>query len=120
MATDGVTEDRPDWFVEPLEGGVRNGCLNCPDRPNMLPLEAMLGVGFGQCLVVKGDEVVWSEPYNDEGEEDLPRLARFETMALNDPDHDWRAIFDAPLWSGTWQRHGPGEWLLIERGEGFA
>lgn len=108
----------PDWLVPPLEGGVSNGCLNCPSRPNMLPLDAMLGVGFGQCFVSKGDESVWFEDSNDDAE--LPLLERFEAMAAADPDHDWRAVFDAPMWSGTWQRQGEGTWLLIERGEGFA
>lgn len=107
----------PEWLVEPLEGGVSNGCLNCPSRPNMLPLDAMLGVGFGQCMVVKDHDVVWSENVDTE---DYPTLAEFEAMAVADPDHDWRAIFDAPMWSGTWQRQDEGTWLLIERGEGFA
>lgn len=101
-----------------LEGGVSNGCLNCPDRPNMLPLTATLGVGFGMCAVVKDGADVWYEdPHSDD---EYPTLQQFEDMAKADPDHDWRAIFDAPMWSGTWQRQGEGQWMLIERGMGFA
>lgn len=108
----------PTWLVPPLEGGTTNGCLNCPTRPNMLPLDTLLGVGFGQCFVSKDDETVYFEDPNDE--DGPPELATFEAMATFAPDHDWRVTFDAPLWSGTWQRQGDGEWLLIERGEGFA
>ncbi len=40
--------------------------------------------------------------------------------AVADPDHDWRIFKFAPLYDAVYQRHAAGQWVLIERGEGFA
>ncbi len=34
--------------------------------------------------------------------------------------HDWRISFETPLWDGEYQRHGPGQWVLVRKGPGFA
>lgn len=107
----------PDWWIEPLDGGASSGCLNCGGRSSRHELHAQLGVGFGMCVVTKDGMSVWEE--NSEVD-DYPALQEFEDMASQDPDHDWRVVYDAPMWSGTWQRQGDGEWNLIERGIGFA
>lgn len=43
-----------------------------------------------------------------------------EAAALADPDHDWRIVLFGPLHGEVYQRHGPGEWMLVEKNEGFA
>lgn len=106
--------ERPDWWVKPTEAGARSGCLNCPPKPRTLPMNAVLAVGFGMVVVRKGDEVVWS------GDDEHRWIRRYERMAAQDPDHDWRVEFIAPLGEQTYQRHGEREWVLVETGMGFA
>jgi hypothetical protein len=43
-----------------------------------------------------------------------------EKLAAADPDHDWRIVMYSPLHGEVYQRHGPGEWNLVEKNEGFA
>jgi len=109
--------DTATWKREPLDGGVSSGCLNCGGRGSVHPLDGTLGVGFGMCAVTKDDETVWFEGPDTE---EYPTLQQFEDMARQDPEHDWTVSYDAPMWSGVWQRHGEDEWVLVERGEGFA
>ena len=33
---------------------------------------------------------------------------------------DWRIVLHGPLSGRTYQRHGPGRWMLVEKSEGFA
>lgn len=47
-------------------------------------------------------------------------LAEIEECVATDPDHDWRLKVDAPLGDYTYQRHGKGRWVLVEKGVGFA
>lgn len=107
----------PVWLEPALDGPAPSGCLNCPGKPNHLPLGARLGVGFGMCQVTKDNDLVWSEAPDDPAP---PVLSVFEAMAAVDPDHDWRCEFIAPLYEAEYQRHGDGLWVLIRRGEGFA
>lgn len=43
-----------------------------------------------------------------------------EKLAARDPDHDWQIVLLGPLHGEVYQRHGVGEWCLIEKNEGFA
>ena len=97
----------------PISGFI-NPCLNCPPRPETMPLTCPLAIGFGTVTVSKDDEVLWS------GDDEHVWLRRFENKALKDPDHDWRVKILGPIYECTYQRHDKGEWALIERGEGFA
>ena len=47
-------------------------------------------------------------------------FADAEALAAQDPDHDWRIVLHGPLSGRTYQRHGPGQWMLVEKNEGFA
>lgn len=99
--------------------GFRSGCLNCGPQPVTLPLDAYMSVGFGSCTVSEDGIGIY-----DEGQvsdlEDAPRLQKFEDMAKADPDHDWRCAFYGALSEAEYQRHGPENWVLIRKGEGFA
>lgn len=101
----------------PYEGAIHQGCLNCPPVERVAPMNMLIAVGFGYAAVTRGSKVVFREKPNDD---DLHYLEEFEAMAAKDPDHDWRVVLNAPLRSRTYQRHGPGKWVLIESGEGFA
>lgn len=43
-----------------------------------------------------------------------------ENAALADPEHDWRITLFSPLHGETYQRQGDGQWMLVEKNEGFA
>lgn len=47
-------------------------------------------------------------------------VAEAEKLAATDPDHDWRIVLFGPLHGEVYQRHGPGQWMLVEKNEGFA
>jgi hypothetical protein len=98
--------------LAPIEGFQH--CNMCPPRTDTMPLDAPLAIGFGSVSVTKGDECVW------EGDDAATRLRQFEIKARRDPDHDWRVTINGPLYTAVYQRHGDGEWVLVERGEGFA
>lgn len=105
------------WTKEPAyEGVIQRGC-----RFNVMPTRVaqigmVLSVGFGGAYVLKDGAMV----YNECGHKRFWTVRRVEKMAVQDPDHDWRIVMHAPLWSATWQRHGPGHWVMIESGLGFA
>ena len=80
-------------------------------------LSYQLGVGFGMACVTKDGKPVWEERPNTKR---YPRLRRFELMAREDPDHDWRYEHFAPLTNFTVQRQGKNKWIIIDSGIGFA
>ena len=79
----------------------------------------MIAVGFGYAALHKDGAPVWSE---DEAVSDNSMMtgADAEALAVQDPDHDWRIVLYGPLSGRTYQRHGPGQWMLVEKNEGFA
>jgi hypothetical protein len=77
-------------------------------------MNAILAVGFGFVAVTRDGETVWV------GDDEHRWIRRYERMAALDPKHDWQVWFNAPLGDSRYQRHGPGEWVLIEQGRGFA
>jgi hypothetical protein len=102
----------------PVERAEIPGCATFNSRPLTLDLEFVIAVGFGQALVLRDDDQIYSEP-TDPGA-DLWTLQDAEIAALADPDHDWRVVFQAPLSSSVYQRQGAGYWVLVEQGRGFA
>lgn len=105
------------WTKEkPYEGKIHQGCANCPPVTYTAPLTTVVAVGFGSAYISKDGEVVHHEQHGDE----YRTLAEFEEMAKQDPDHDWRLVLYAPLRGREYQRHGDGEWVLIDSNEGFA
>jgi hypothetical protein len=80
-------------------------------------LDMIVAVGFGLAQVTKDDELVFRATI---GDEDFHTLQEFEDYALADPDHDWRVLLDAPLRMREYQRQGPGKWVVVAVGPGFA
>lgn len=89
------------------------------DPPILCPLATKLGVGFGDCYVSRDGVRVWEEPPKVAWSR-LPRLHRFERQAGKESSHDWRVVFSAPLSYAEYQRQGPGRWVLVKTGLGFA
>lgn len=106
-----------DWTKMPGLPGRTNPCANCPPIPATLPLDCWIAVGFGGAGVSRDGASVWNY---SEHEEVAWTVADAEAVAAADPNHDWRIAYYGPLHEEVYQRHGPREWVLIEKGEGFA
>lgn len=105
---------RRKWKKRPPIGHVPNGCLNCPSKPPTLSLRRLLAVGFGMVRLTRCGQEIWS------GDDEHATIQRAENLARKDPRHDWRLEFQAPMWSGVWQRQGKNRWVAIRKGVGFA
>lgn len=95
------------------------GCGTCGPAPRLFPMQSVVAVGFGQAEVLRDGVAVL------DGEESYSRGrpvrgADAEALADKDPDHDWRIRLHGPLSGQTYQRHAPGEWVLVAREAGFA
>lgn len=108
------------WEKKPglAAGGFQSNCLSGGPQPLALPLEAELSVGFGSCTVMKDETCLYQEQPG--ANDDPPRLQQFEDLAKADPDHDWQVNFHGAMSEETYQRHGDGLWVLVEKGIGFA
>lgn len=105
------------------QAGLRSGCLTCGPQPITLHMDAVIAVGFGDARVTRDGELVWSEHRNcDPALEwaDIWTTRQAEEAAAADPDHDWRINFEGPLSNAAYQRHAPEQWVLVEKGMGFA
>lgn len=47
-------------------------------------------------------------------------LAEIEECCAEDPDHDWRLRIGGAMSEYTYQRQGCGQWVLVDKGMGFA
>ncbi len=106
------------WKKLPAIEGKHGGCLNCGVRPSTFEPTMHIAVGFGSAVLTKDGRTVWEE--DQTGETEPIDGAEAERRAARDPDHDWRITLDGPLSGRTYQRHGPGLWVLVEQNMGFA
>lgn len=104
------------WAKLPPITITYSGSITCDPRPVRMPPEGVIAVGFGYAALHKDGEPVWSE---GDTADDMA-CADAEALAAQDPDHDWRVVLHGPLGGRTYQRHGPGEWVLVEMNQGFA
>lgn len=102
--------------MKPIEGG-HGGCLSCGYQYDVLPMEKLIAVGFGFAGVTKNDEEIYTEPY-EEGR--IWTVQDAENIAKQQPDNDWRIHLVAPLSERHYQRQGDNQWVLYEKGMGFA
>lgn len=105
--------------LPPIEGG-HGGCLHCGYQHDVLPMEAVIAVGFGSACLTKGNQTVYDEQDTPKDSEDYMTVEKAEALAVADPDHDWRIHLVAPLSERHYQRQGDKHWVLYEKGEGFA
>lgn len=102
--------------LEPIKGG-HGGCLNCGYQHEILPMDALIAVGFGDATVTKNDEIIYDEMTAGEN---LWTTQDAENAARQDPDNDWRIHLVAPLSERHYQRQGENLWVLYDKGPGFA
>ena len=95
---------------------TRNPCLCCPSNTETLHMDTVLHEGY---CITKGGETHYTADFNTEWD-DCKKLSEIEKDALKEPDAEWQAHLNMALRSGAWQRHGKGEWCLIESGIGYA
>lgn len=104
------------WIKQPaIVGAFSGGAARGPD---LFPAHAVIAVGFGYASLTKNGETIFTES-NDPKDVAMTGAAA-ETMAAADPDHDWRITMGRPLSTRIYQRHAPGEWVLIAQDKGFA
>ena len=101
--------------LEPIKGG-HGGCLCCGYQHEVLPMDKLIAVGFGIATVTKDEEVIYDENSGCE----LWTALEAEDFAKEEPDHDWRIHLVAPLSERHYQRQGDNQWVLYEKGQGFA
>lgn len=104
------------WEKLPVLEGRGNPCLCCPPIPSQACQTKLIAVGFGAAYVTRDDDIV----LDGENAEEWVRFADAEKMASADPDHDWRVVLHGPMHGETYQRQGEGQWMLVEKNEGFA
>ena len=104
--------------LTPIEAGS-GGCAHCGYQHSVLPMESIIAVGFGDAALTKDGVDVFCERSNMTDEE-IMTVAQAEEMAKADPDHDWRIHLIAPLSERHYQRQGDNQWVLYEKGQGFA
>lgn len=104
--------------LPPIKGGY-GGCLNCGYVYDVAPEGMLIAVGFGEAVVKKDGAIVYDENCCED-EQDFWTLEDAENAAKEDPDHDWRILLDAPLSMREYQRQGENEWVLVNKGIGFA
>jgi len=98
-----------------------------PNIPQVAPMNMMIAVGFGDALVTKDDEIIYSEInielFNQTHEANLLpywRVQDAENEARKDPDHEWTIDMQGPLQGETYKRMGEDNWVLIDSNKGFA
>lgn len=87
-------------------------------QPQLMPMGSLIAVGFGSAYVTRDNHVIYAE--SDVNDEAYWNCQKAESIAKDDPDHDYRIHKVGPLHEGHYQRQGIGEWILYSEGPGFA
>lgn len=109
---------RKSWKRLKALPGALNGCLCCPPIEAKFSMRSKIAVGFGYAAVECDGKPIWMEQGQDFDKCWSGRKA--ENRAARHPRHDWRIVMHGPLSGRTYQRHGKGTWVLIEKNMGFA
>lgn len=98
------------------------GCWLCGEMPIKLPMNYKIVQGFGGSYIEKNGKVFyWPNDWNGSKKEwnKQKTLMIFELKARKDRA-DWRLINNQPLHNEVYQRQGKNNWVLVEKGMGFA
>ncbi|MBU1053121.1 MAG: hypothetical protein KKC46_04730 [Proteobacteria bacterium] len=87
----------------------------------ILPMDKVIMVGFGLALLTKNNECLYMyDEMSAPAYANYMSVVQAEELAAADPNHDWRIHLIAPLSELHYQRQGKQNWILYEKGEGFA
>ncbi len=111
------------WTKLPaVEGSI--ACLTCKaGAKSDLAMDRHIAVGFGSAGYSKDGLSLWDEngpAAKDLDWDEMPTVRDVESLAMADPDHDWRIYFFAPMYEAEYQRQGLAVWVLVKSGMGFA
>lgn len=112
-----VVKPRNVKMLPPVPPKPNSGCLNCGMMEQLLPMDAVIAVGFGSATLARNNRCIWFERADDEK---YMTVAEAEELAKLSPDADWRIEYFGPLSEKEYQRQGEGKWVLIRTGMGFA
>lgn len=91
---------------------------NAATIEDYLPLDAVIGVGFGMATLTRDGDVVYEE---NSGESAGPvTVAQAEELAQTHPEHDWCIHLVALLDDRHYRRIRKGSWKLYKRGYGLS
>lgn len=111
-------EIKPSWYKQAIEGSG-SSCLCCPDTSEILPLGTKIYNGFGGWSINKNGEHFYSAE-NGLDWDDFKDISYIEELIGEDTENEFTAILSTPLRDAKYQRHSKNNWVLIEKGEGFA
>jgi len=94
-------------------------CATCQTDDSVLPMDTKIIAGFGTAVITKNRVVIYDGSQKDSWEY-AETLLYFERMALKEPTADWRFELNLPLRDAVYQRQSKNQWVLIEKGNGFA
>jgi len=83
-------------------------------------MDMVIAVGFGAACVTRDGEQVYDGEADCEAGREPKTVADIESIAVADPDHDWRIKKYGPLHGETFQRHDADKWVCVESNCGFA
>jgi len=106
------------WF-KPAIKSIGRTCLCCGETSEILELDTKLYFGFGGWVITKNGQEFFSSNPDLEWNENKD-LEYIETLIGENTEDEFIARFDAPLRDATYQRHSKNNWVLIQKGEGFA
>jgi len=115
MATKKPRKKRAFKKLPPVKGSVACATCGCGARTD-LNMQREITVGFGGAGYSRDGRTLWQD---DGSGKKCPTVGRVEKLASEDPDHDWRIFFNAPLYDAEYQRQGDGVWVLVSKGWGF-
>lgn len=104
--------------LTPLPGQI-NGCLNCGYKASKLEMShKCYDYGFDFEFITRNGKTVFSTI--NLPEKDNCTMQKWENMARNDPDADWRFHYLGGLSETEYQRQGKNLWVLVRIGQGMA
>ena len=111
------------WTKLPaVKGSI--ACVTCNSGAKSdIGMDRHIAVGFGSAGYSKDGTVLWDENMptsRDLDWDEIPTVRDVESLAMADPDHDWRIYFFAPMYEAEYQRQELCVWVLIKNGDGFA
>lgn len=110
--------NKKEWFKPAIEStGTNCGC--CGTTTVILPLNTKLYYGFGGWNISKNG-VEFFKDNRDVEFEDYLDLNHVENLIGDNVIDEFTAFFNSPLRDATYQRHSKNNWVLINKGDGFA
>lgn len=107
------------WKKPPIEGGV-GACLCCSVTADILNLKTVLYFGVAGGWVIKKDGQEFFQEEGDKDWDDCKKLEAIEALIPEGDNSEYTAHLDTPMRDAVYQRHDKNQWVLIQKGPGWA